>query len=94
VIIYPPKGRVANGNRERIFFLDWVYPVDAVTVVRGDPSRWKLKRNPRMTCRECGTRLFTDVEAQRLRGVNGFLLPEGKFEPAFVLPVRGPPGRR
>jgi hypothetical protein len=60
-----------------------VYPADAVKVVRGDPTTWKLKRNPRFTCRECGTRLFIDVEAKRLRGVNGYLLPPGKFQPAF-----------
>jgi hypothetical protein len=60
-----------------------VYPAAAVNVVRGHPTRWKLKRNPRVTCRECGTGLFIDVEAQRLRGVNGFLLPPGKFQAAF-----------
>ena len=38
-----------------------VYPADAVKVVRGDPTTWKLKRNPRFTCRECGTRMFIDV---------------------------------
>src|ERR1700735_2724002 len=60
-----------------------VYPADAVKVVRGDPMAWKLKRNPRVTCRECGTRLFIDLEALRLRGVNGFLLPAAEFQPAF-----------
>ena len=60
-----------------------VYPADAVKVVRGDPTTWRLKRNPRFTCRECGTRLFIDVEARRLRGVNGYLLPPGEFQPAF-----------
>ena len=65
-----------------------VYPADAVTVVRGDPTTWKLKRNPRVTCRECGTRLFTDVEAFRVRGVNGFLLPKGSFQPAFHMHCR------
>ena len=54
-----------------------VYPADAVKVIRGDPTNWKLKRNPRVTCRECGTRLFIDVEARRLRGVAGYLLPPG-----------------
>ena len=42
-----------------------VYPADAVKVVRGDPLTWRLKRSPRFTCRECGTRLFIDVEAKR-----------------------------
>jgi hypothetical protein len=60
-----------------------VYPADDVKVVRGDPMAWKLKRNPRVTCRECGTRLFIDLEALRLRGVNGFLLPAAEFQPAF-----------
>ena len=60
-----------------------VYPADAVKVVRGDPSTWKLKRSPRFTCRECGTRLFIDVLGRHLRGVNGYLLPPGTFQPAF-----------
>ena len=60
-----------------------VYPADAVNVVRGDPLTWKLKRNPRFTCRECGTRLFIDVLGRSLRGVNGYLLPPGAFQPAF-----------
>jgi hypothetical protein len=65
------------------YVLESVYPADAVEVVRGDPMMWKLKRNPRFTCRECGTRLFIDVEARRLRGVNGYLLPPGKFQAEF-----------
>ena len=65
-----------------------VYSADAVKVVRGDPTTWRLKRNPRFTCRECGTRLFTDVEAFRVRGVNGFLLPKGSFQPAFHMHCR------
>jgi hypothetical protein len=60
-----------------------VYPADAVRVVWGEPSSWKLKRNPRFTCRECGTRLFIDVLALRLRGVNGYVLPAGEFNPTF-----------
>jgi hypothetical protein len=65
-----------------------VYPADAVKVVRGDPTTWKLKRNPRFTCPECGTRLFIDVLGRNLRGVNGFLLPPGKFQPAFHVQCR------
>ena len=71
------------------------YPADAVRVVRGDPTTWKLKRNPRYTCRDCGTRLFIDVLALGLRGVNGCLLPPGEFRPTFhmqcqfaVMPVQ------
>jgi len=44
-----------------------VYPADAVKVVRGDPTNGNLKRNPRATCRKCGTRVVIDVEARRLR---------------------------
>jgi hypothetical protein len=65
-----------------------VYSADAVKVVRGDPMAWKLKRNPRVTCRECGTRLFIDVERLGLRGVNGYLLPQGHFQPAFHMHCR------
>lgn len=59
------------------------YPADAVRVVRGDPLTWMLKRSPRFTCRECGTRLFIDALRVGLRGVNGYLLPPGEFEPTF-----------
>lgn len=71
------------------------YPADAVRVVRGDPTTWKLKRNPRFTCRECGTRLFIDVLSVGVRGINGYLLPADQFRPTFhmqcqfaVLPIQ------
>src|SRR5580704_14794506 len=54
-----------------------VYPAEAVKVVQGNPSTWKLKRNPRFTCPACGTRLFVEVVSKSLRGVNGYLLPAG-----------------
>jgi len=59
------------------------YAADAVKVTRGDPMTWKLKRNPRFTCPDCGTRLFIDVLNLRVRGVNGFLLPQAQFKPTF-----------
>ncbi len=72
-----------------------VYPADAIRVMRGSPSAWKLKRNPRVTCRDCGTRMFIDVLALRVRGVNGYLLAPDQFNAQFhmqcrfaVLPVR------
>jgi hypothetical protein len=61
-----------------------VYSADAVKVVRGDPTTWKLKRNPRLTCRECGTRLCIDVLGRSLRGVNGYLLPPATSGPRFT----------
>jgi hypothetical protein len=59
------------------------YPADAVSVLRGDPLTWKLRRSPRFTCRECGTRLFIEALRVGLRGVNGYLLPAGEFKPTF-----------
>lgn len=65
-----------------------VYRADQVRVVRGQPIAWKLKRNPRVTCPECGTRLFIDVVAFGLRGVNGYVLPQGAFEAQFHVHCR------
>src|SRR5215475_2403899 len=65
------------------FVPESVYPAAAVKVVRGQPSSWTLKRNPRLTCPECGTRLFIDVLALGLRGVNGYLLPQERFHAQY-----------
>jgi hypothetical protein len=65
-----------------------VYRAESVRVVRGEPGTWKLKRNPRFTCRDCGTRLFIDVLGIGLRGVNGYMLPPGKFIPTFHMNCR------
>lgn len=59
------------------------YPADAVTVVKGEPASWTLKRNPRLFCRDCGTRLFIEVAALKVRGLNGYLLPAEAFRPQF-----------
>jgi len=68
-----------------------VYPADAVQITRGTPFSWTLKRNPRLGCPSCGTRLFIDVLAARLRGVNGYLLPAGAFQPSFHMHCRFAP---
>jgi hypothetical protein len=65
-----------------------VYPAAAVTVVKGTPVDWTLKRNPRFFCGQCGTRLFIEVAALKLRGLNGYLLPEGSFLPTFHMQCR------
>src|SRR5580704_6733496 len=70
-----------------------VYPADAVKVVRGDQTTWRLKRNPRFTCRECGTRLFIDVEARRLRGVNGTCSRRANSSPRFMCNAGSRSGR-
>lgn len=65
-----------------------VYPASAVQVARGQPSSWTLKRNPRLACPVCATRLFIDVLALGVRGVNGYLLPSGAFQPTFHMHCR------
>lgn len=60
-----------------------VYPADAVTIIRGEPAAWTLRRNPRFFCPACGTRLFIAVKAANLRGVNGYVLPATAFRPQF-----------
>ncbi len=65
-----------------------VYPAEAVTVVAGQPASWTLKRNPRTFCRDCGTRLFIEVAALKVRGLNGALLPAGRFNPEFHMQCR------
>ncbi|HEY1958284.1 MAG TPA: GFA family protein [Polyangiaceae bacterium] len=66
-----------------------------VEITRGETAVWMLKRNPRHFCSACGGRLFIDVAARSLRGVNAFLLPAQDFNPQFhvncrfaILPVR------
>ena len=65
-----------------------LYRADAVQVTRGAPASWTWKKNPRFACATCGTRLFIDVLAFGLRGVNGYLLPPGAFEPTFHMHCR------
>ncbi len=65
-----------------------VYPASAVRILRGNPNTWTLKRNPRALCGICGTRLFIDVAALNIRGVNGYLLPPGLFKASFHMQCR------
>lgn len=65
-----------------------VYPADAVSIVKGEPAAWTLKRNPRYFCRDCGTRLFIEVKAIGLRGLNGYLLPAEAFVPQYHMHCR------
>jgi hypothetical protein len=60
-----------------------VYRADDVKIVKGEPSHWALKRSPRVTCKDCGTRLFIDVLPLKIRGVNGTLLAPGEFKPTL-----------
>jgi hypothetical protein len=65
-----------------------VYPAEAVSILKGKASSWTLKRNPRFFCGVCGTRLFIEVSALNLRGVNGCLLPGDAFRPQFHMHCR------
>lgn len=65
-----------------------VYPASSVRVTRGNPSSFTLKRNPRLACPACATRLFVDVLAFGVRGVNGYVLPPEEFRPTFHMHCR------
>ena len=61
-----------------------VYPAASVTITRGAPQTFTLKRNPRFFCSACGTRLFIDVLPLKVRGVNSYLLPQEHSAPNFI----------
>jgi hypothetical protein len=65
-----------------------LYPASAVTVTRGETGVFTLKTTPRTKCSRCGTYLFAEVPGYPFRGVNGDLLPEGQFNPAFHIHCR------
>lgn len=60
-----------------------IYPVSSVRVVAGETSAWKFKTTERISCRACGTRLFSEPVGFGVRGVVATLLPAGMFQPAF-----------
>jgi hypothetical protein len=60
-----------------------LYPADAVTLIRGEPTAWKLRSMARRTCPTCGTRVFAAPEGLGFCGVSGALLPPGTFHPRF-----------
>ena len=69
-----------------------LYPEDAITVTKGEPSAWALKTTRRSTCASCGTRMFASPGG--FHAVTGLLLPEGTFAPSMhifcaeaVLPI-------
>jgi hypothetical protein len=64
------------------------YRAAEVTVARGTVTTWTFKRNPRAFCGTCGTRLFIDVLAFKIRGVNGALFPPGQFAAQFHMHCR------
>lgn len=61
------------------------YPSSSVEVIAGKLMPLVIKTAPRMRCPECGTFLYTEIEAADLRSVNAALLPKGLFKPQFHL---------
>lgn len=44
----------------------------------GETISFTLKTTPRISCAKCGTRLYADLPAAKLVGINGTLLPAFK----------------
>ncbi len=72
-----------------------LFPTDAVTVIGEGTFTWIYKTLPRTRCSTCGTFLFGEPSGGGMRGVSGYLLPAGRFQPTFhnqcqfaVMPVR------
>jgi hypothetical protein len=60
-----------------------LYSASAVAVTHGETDAFTLKTTPRTKCSRCGTYLFAEVPGHAFRGVNGDLLPGGRFSPEF-----------
>lgn len=77
------------------FFRVALFAADCVAIVGHGISSWTYKTLPRLRCSTCGTLLFGEPPGLGMRGVNGSLLPAGKFQPTFhnqckyaVMPVQ------
>jgi hypothetical protein len=71
-----------------------LYKTASVTIAHGELRTWALRRTPRRTCAQCGTRMFAEPNPH-VRGVIATLLPAGIFRPGFhincasaLLPIR------
>ena len=65
-----------------------LYPASAVRVARGETGAFTLRTSPRIKCSRCATYLFAEVPGYPFRGVNGDLLPDGRFNPEFHVQCR------
>jgi hypothetical protein len=65
-----------------------LYPEASVSVLRGETEIFTLRTTPRIRCKQCGTYLFGEVASLGMRGVNGEVLPQGMFNPAFHIQCR------
>jgi hypothetical protein len=64
-----------------------VYPADSVEVLQGETIAFTLKTTPRVSCANCGSRLFAELDEIGMRGLNGYLLKES-FKPALHINCR------
>jgi hypothetical protein len=76
--------QAVHGNPYRIA----LYAASAVVVVRGETGVFTLRTTPRTKCGRCATYLFAEVPGFPYRGVNGDLLPRGRFNPEFHVQCR------
>jgi hypothetical protein len=65
-----------------------LYPTSAVAITRGETTAFTLKTSPRTRCSRCATYLFAEAPGNPFRGVNGNLLPDGRFNPEFHVQCR------
>ena len=62
-----------------------LYVAEDVELLQANTIAFALKTAPRVSCAECGTRLFAELAEIGMRGLNGYLLPNGAFKPALHL---------
>ena len=65
-----------------------LYPASAVAVTGGETVSFALRTSPRTKCSRCATYVFAEVPGYPFRGVNGDLLPDGRFDPEFHVQCR------
>lgn len=60
-----------------------LYSAEHVELLDGATSVFSLRTTPRVSCAGCGTRLFAELAEIGMRGLNGYLLPAGAFNPTL-----------
>ena len=60
-----------------------LYSAENVELLDGKTIVFSLKTTPRVSCAGCGTRLFAELAEIGMRGLNGYLLPSGVFNPTM-----------
>ncbi|MDZ4761287.1 MAG: GFA family protein [Alphaproteobacteria bacterium] len=60
-----------------------IYESKAVSITSGETVSLVLRTTPRLSCGQCGTRLYADLVDDGLRGLNAYLLPPDVFQPTL-----------